>query len=341
MRLTGIQLLRFFAATAVVLFHSAAAVQSYYPLAAPTALAWVSSAGNLGVDLFFVISGFIIYYSTASRPFDLRDFLWRRGRRLVPIYWVYTALFVALTLVLPFALRTEGGVGIAQLTASAFFVSFAISPFPVVYVGWSLEYEVLFYLLVAATLSVFRGGWPGLVTLLLALVALGRLLSPHELGPIVAFVTSPLLLQFAIGVLIGLAARGNWPKWPVWVALLTTVALIAYRNPLDRVLIGGGAAALLVCGAVFWERAGGFGQWSKLPQLLGDASYSIYLIQVFSIPPVFRLLVLGAPTLPADIAILVATVTTLAAGLVAYLSVERPLLALLGSHRTARMQAAE
>lgn len=309
MKLNNLQALRAIAAINVVMFHtlgSVARTRSEDPGALAVLLGW----GANGVDIFFVLSGFVIYLSQAQKPKTPGRFLWNRVIRIVPNYWAWTlSLFAALVAPQLFP-RLEAGAG--HLAASLLFVS---QPFtglePVFYVGWTLEYEMLFYALFWAALWIRVPQAPLIfipaALLLLALVA-----------------GLPLLaLEFLFGVLIALAFLAASPILPPVFTFTAGVggllASIALPIPGGRIVEWGIPAFLLVHGAVFLP------EWKSAPlRFLGNASYSIYLVQVVSIPVVLKLALLLFPQLPSDLLTLLIVAATVTAGALNYVWFERP-----------------
>jgi len=150
MQLIGIQYLRFISAMLVVVMHATEAIA----LRLPSSGQQIWDRGSVGVDIFFVISGFVMTITClpggtyGSNPLkEAGNFFWRRIVRIAPIYWVYTLLKVALVLALPsLALRTS--ISAEHVLASLFFWP-TVAPWgliqPVLPVGWSLNFEMLFY----------------------------------------------------------------------------------------------------------------------------------------------------------------------------------------------------
>ncbi len=149
--------------------------------------------GRLGVLLFFVISGFVIAM-VASRCTDWRHFLWSRITRIYPVYWFYTALGLAAALLAP-AVFTSGIAVTPSLTRS--FLLIPDKTFPVLQVGWSLIYEVYFYLLIAFFLALRINLIAGLLAWSLFL-----LLPISKVGPISGVVLDPIAFNFIGGALL-------------------------------------------------------------------------------------------------------------------------------------------
>lgn len=250
--------------------------------------------GAFGVDLFFVISGFIMIY-TSKNLFQVKGgalkFAWRRILRIVPLYWIAT--FVAMLLVAMHQFPSP-----AEITTSFLFVPFVNDPGqplrPILGVGWTLNLEMFFYALFAAALLFRR--LPGtclLIGSMTSLVALGTLLKPlsDRTEPVTAatFLTSPILLLFAAGVVLGVLIdhpRRSTIRFPAagYTSLaLTGLAVILFTNqvdrwpiPLDWQLFFWGLSITIIALAVVAPEPRTSVALRGL-EFLGDASYSIYL----------------------------------------------------------------
>nr|WP_155095128.1 acyltransferase [Paracoccus aestuariivivens] len=308
--LGNIQILRFAAALLVVLFHVAWTAQNE---GNPTRfLAGFIKWGEAGVDIFFVISGFVMVLSQARSPRRVDQFLIERALRIVPMYWILTLLSTALLLLLP-GLFSSSSFSVQKTLTSLFFVnSWLGQGYPVLYVGWTLEYEWLFYLIISLSFMLFPIGftWIAVLAVFLALNWAG----PVEL----------VSLEFVYGMVIGLLyLRGKrLPKPALFVAggvlLLAAFAQLP-AGQLPRQISYGVPALLIVAALVCLPQVKG-----KAALFLGAASYDIYLIQVFTIPVVFRLI--GKLfVLPSDLTALLAAAVTLVAGGLACALVEKPL----------------
>jgi exopolysaccharide production protein ExoZ len=336
MKLIHIQIVRVLAATSVVLFHCLATGQNYFDVPDRISVA-VLAYGGFGVDLFFVVSGFIIYYSTLHREQRAGPFLRRRLERIVPIYWIFTAAFLAVAVAAPGVVRSTEMLDPRLIGSSLFYVSFLMGRMPILYVGWSLEYEMLFYLAVSALLCFGRPpAWDRLVVCFCGLILIGLAGHPVTKGSAGAmafdFFTSPLLLEFVLGVVAArYALQGGLPWRPTLMAVATfaAVALFAAAEMRDRVAIVGSGAAVLVVLAARADRATAApGRVRTTLAALGDASYAIYLIQIFTVSAACKVLKALDPDLPFEAVALVSTAVTLAAGYGAFVLIERPLLRL-------------
>ena len=161
--------------------------------------------GQAGVDIFFVISGFVIYLSNAKGRLGCGEFLKLRIIRIVPLYWLATLAVVAVAVVAPrfFATTTLTAQDVAQslLFVPAYSAAFPGQIWPVLVPGWSLNYEMFFYLVFAVGLLVARERLLlFLVATLGILVVAGLLLDPQP-APLKSY-TDLRLLEFLFGVLL-------------------------------------------------------------------------------------------------------------------------------------------
>jgi exopolysaccharide production protein ExoZ len=287
--------------------------------------------GAAGVDLFFVISGFIMWYTATSRDEPTRTFISKRILRIVPLYWLITTIVLAIVVVRP-NLMKSASFDAAHVIASYTFVAWPHPKldhfWPVVVPGWSLNYEMPFYLLVALSLHVGRK-WRALLVCssLAGLVAIGLIAQP---GTLLAFYTDPILLDFVYGTLIGVLytsqSKIKIGRGVALALLCAGIASFALLGPMStnesRALLWGLPMACLFAGCINLP--------AFLPNrpfaLLGDASYSIYLTQFCTIGPLARLL---KPLAGEELHILAGigiALFAVAIGALTYYLVERPLI---------------
>ncbi len=334
MKLVSIQYLRGFAAMMVVLFH---ALHETAGLGLGSATVHILEAG---VDIFFVISGFIMYYTT-RRGMGTLEFYRHRIIRIVPLYWLITSFVVVLMLVAPRLLQSSK-FDLAHVLASYAFIPWPhpIHPGvmePALAPGWTLNFEMAFYLLFGLSLLIPRRA-VGLTIMMLALVvvAASRALGPPEQSAW-SFYASGLVLEFGAGVLLG-AAFERLPPLPAWLALAVFAlgcAVLAIQfgqgSPGPwRALAWGTPALLIVAGAVLLERGRTV---AALPAavLIGDASYSIYLshpLILSAFAQVWRRIGLQHLPLALPLFLAASAVAAAAAGCLIFWLVERPLGAL-------------
>jgi exopolysaccharide production protein ExoZ len=323
--LYSIQYLRALAALAVVVFHAGERSGQHFQI------------GAAGVDVFFVVSGFIMMAISDNRPTTPGGFLWNRLLRIAPSYWLATLAMIVGAMVGLFPnLKLELGHTIAS------FLFFPVSSpstgdlWPVLVQGWTLNYEIFFYLVFALTLlSPARLRLPALAAIFGLLVLAGALWQPEN--RILAFYMAPVILEFVAGAALAKAWRNGYlPPAPVGL-LMVVIGLAGFATiqilKLDfDALTCGPLALILVTGALSVETR------AKLPVMpalayLGDASYSIYLWHTFAVSVVVKLgMSLG---LPAAITLAAAVCAGTLIGIIAYEGLERPIQALIKGKRTA------
>ena len=328
--LANIQALRALAALLVVVVH-------LETLGGPIGLGKpILGLFAVGVDLFFVISGFIMVYTTSRRPTRPDAFLLNRLLRIAPVYWLLTLAVFVLALASPSLLGTTradwGG-----LVRSLLFIPYERADGtvrPVLFVGWSLNLEMAFYLVFAAALGIRGAGLRvamGISTLVLA-VALGSAFGSQLSVPL-RFLTQPLLLEFACGMALGWL----FPRLRPSHAMTRAAVLIAPAALLALVLAAmiptsGGwplsalPATVLVLAALIAEK-GGVVADHRFVQATGDASYSLYLVHPF-VTQAWTILAGRAGIVSAQSApflMLVALVSAIGTAIVFHRTVEKPL----------------
>lgn len=292
-KLDGIQTLRGIAAVTVAVFHFSVLERAFYgpDLLSPA----FAGYGRAGVDLFFVISGFIMVLvsgNAASGVQSAYEFLVKRVIRIYPPYWVVTVGVITIWLL-------SGGHQFAGLIGKDpnWIASFTLWPqdrYPVLLVGWTLIHEMYFYLVFAALLFAPIAWRPGLLAFW-AFVVLAAALLRFEPGSAVGkVVLSPLTLEFILGGAIALIRpRVSGFFWSaIALAAIWAVAAVVllgfsptheqFEEAWSRVLVFGPASAFLVFAFTDPSRAT---VWPKSLVALGDASYALYLLHV----PIFVL----------------------------------------------------
>jgi exopolysaccharide production protein ExoZ len=271
--LVGIQYLRGVAATLVVLHHL------YFS---------DTQLGPFGVKVFFVISGFVMWFTTAEREISPISFWRRRLTRIVPLYWLFLSLLTAIVLLMPQYLNSTV-ITPENVAKSFLFIPHyhAVQKFiaPILIPGWSLNYEMFFYFIFGVVLLIKSAGLRAIVigVLLGILVLLGWLLNPQH--AVTATYTSPDLLLFLYGILLAIIYRAyNIESAALGVMLIGIAVLSCFVGtssdlaPFENFMSL--APALIVAGSLALEPS-----VSRKPSVvlhtIGNASYSIYLSHLF------------------------------------------------------------
>ncbi len=278
-KLFSVQYLRGVAALMVVVLHVAPRLErmGWHDLRVD----WLSA----GVDIFFVISGFIMWVTTAGKPTRPGQFMARRAQRIIPLYYIFTAIWVAMMLVLP-RLVPSGKFDAPHALASFLFVPW---PHPVdghlkpaLPQGWTLDYEMFFYLIFALILFLPPKArlW-GIGGTLMMIVVFGASI-PVNGNPLLRFYTSPIILEFLAGILLAsfFLSRRQLPA-PLSIVLIGAgvVGLVLSERiwpDEHRAILYGVPALMIVGGCVLLDKRVGLPR-SRFPKLLGDSSYSLYL----------------------------------------------------------------
>lgn len=322
--LSNVQILRFAAALAVLLSHAG-------DLFLPRESFFWMIPWTAGVDIFFVISGFVMVYLTDGqfgRRGVARAFIVRRVLRIVPPYWLFTTLMVATVLLFGEHVRNS------EVTPAVLATSYAFVPWPradgainpLLSQGWTLNYEAFFYLAFAAALPFRRG----LILLSIGFVALSLVhfwLSPDWVAP--HFWSQPIILEFIAGIALGKLYLRGVRLSPAAAAMLAVAALamLLGMSNIDQAMIrpiSFGIPALLLCASLALMREPDRPQaWRRTLIAGGDSSYTLYLSHTFTVHAV--LLAWGwagwnAPWLGMAVAVIAAV----AAAHILYRLVERP-----------------
>lgn len=277
----GLQMLRGVAATLVVLFHlQAAAVAEGHDAGL---LAWFLG-GEVGVDVFFVLSGFVIFHAVEGRGgMTATGFLRQRFWRIVPPYWAV----LGLTLLALAGLGVMRGDWADWPSAWELFVSILLLPLPdqVMAVAWTLTVEGLFYLLFAATY--FRFGARGAIAALAlwSAVTLGMKLMHVQLPGEFGVLAYSGVIEFLYGGLIALAVARGWRAGAVLALVLGVLGLAVVVSGHVSIYLGRAWVAGLPAAALVYGLAAGNWRVPNWTLVWGEASYLLYLLHllVFSV----------------------------------------------------------
>jgi exopolysaccharide production protein ExoZ len=352
--LAGVQYLRGIAATMVAYFHMIGQVPSLSPYIEKFLLGRESLAS--GVDVFFVISGFIMLLTTQKT--EPMNFIIRRIIRVVPLYWLLSFTIVAIALWRPNLFRTT------QIDVKSVILSLLFIPYqnaghqgdvvPILVPGWSLNFEMFFYAIFAIVLLCKSLSRRVLINgvVFLALIAL-HYSGPGRHSPELAFLTNLRIAEFWLGMLIAqLYVKRAFvgQRAAVWWAILAAAFAVLVFHPaasvFDREEVEALLFTMLPAGVIVLSVAA-LEQLRAVPKIsflvrLGDASYSIYLSHILVLGLCRSLWEhFGMPdrslTAAASFAVF-STVTVVYGGFLVYWGVERPMTDFL--HRAYRRRFA-
>ncbi len=321
-KLLNVQSLRAYGALAVAFYHTGFSLN--IGLGRPI--------GSFGVSIFFLISGFIMAMICDTSP---EHFLVRRMARIVPLYWLLTLDLFAAGSLIP---RLLGGTALdgMALLKSLFFIPYVThgTYFPILFLGWSLNYEMYFYMLLAGALVVYQRRAALIASGVMIAVLL--ILRVVHAGGALKFYAHPIILEFVLGILCyyGFRAVPNDRivanrKVLIGGMFLAAAAMIGAAvttmGPLNAVIVGITSTILVFC-AVLLDKVGISLRWRFLI-LLGDASYVIYLIHPYCEEALNKIVARRLPMLDPKtwLGMIVALVVTVVVSIVVYRLIDNPL----------------
>lgn len=335
----SLQVCRAAAALLVVLYHLGAtvALEKYFGI---HAFAVPFRFGDAGVEFFFVLSGFIIthvHYADMAKPSRALAYLRKRLVRIYPIYWfVFLAVYFSALLVPSMRETIPSDPWLILRALSLMPLDqdlFGGTGAPVIIVAWSLQYEMAFYFLVLLAI----------LSRSLAVAALIAIVSAMAFGESFpwSFIGSFHVTYFFLGVGVALLCRSKTVLSPPTITAAIGIFLFfafgiyevafpmvsAYEKAFE--LVGYGfTSCLIIYGLVKLEDGGTRIATGSLPTLIGDASYSIYLIHFPLISVICKLAMAAglSGTYGALVTYLIAANSCVVAGVLLHLWVERPLL---------------
>lgn len=323
--LVSIQYLRAVAALGVVVWHA----QGQMGLGETAVL-------QAGIEIFFVISGYVMWLILSDRPVAPGVFLKKRLARVVPLYWLLTTLMVVLLLIAPRLLQSTR-FDLPHVVASYLFVAWpnpvdGVGLKPVMIPGWTLNYEMAFYALLALALAFRKRRRGPIVVGVLSLLALGSL---APLPAIAHFYFSPFMAELALGVLLAMAMKrvpDAWLRGGLAAFGLGCAALIgaAWMDPQGhlRLLSFAIPVVAIVAGLVALEKTG------RLPEVpllkaIGDASYPLYMLHPVLLSAMAQAWRVSGAAPPSPwLYVAISVVVTSVVGWLAHVTLERPLVRL-------------
>lgn len=315
--LWGIQYARAAAAIAVVAYHACNRVSIDF------------ERGSFGVDVFFVISGFIMWKIAGTKDVSPGGFMFDRIKRIVPLYWIATfvLIFAGFSGIVP---RDQNDLSSVSIFNSLFFIPYiadgATKIWPILTPGWTLNYEMFFYAVFAVCLFLpFTKRLYGLTAIFVVLPILGFITHP-EAPPLITY-TSPLLWLFIGGVWIAELDRKDTrlPALGSLIAIVAGVFMLCVAPVHDGSFaswVSWPAAVMIVAGVTSLDATGRTAKLNIL-RYLGDASYSINLWHGIALTVVTK--ISHVLNLPTALAVVVGIIGGTVGGVVAYELVEKPI----------------
>lgn len=333
----SIQFLRAIAALMVVYYHAAymVSVRAGYG-------GLFSNAGAAGVDIFFVISGFVIFLVSNKSGIQPREFIAKRLIRVAPPYWFYTLITIAILLFIPGAYANLKFDLLSVITSFLFLLSDTGGGGigTVLGVGWTLAYEMYFYMLFFVALLLASHAPFAVVTVVIVAGAALSLVI-ESAPPFTLVFLSTLPLEFLAGCVIAKLHLRSKHLHPAVSMLLIVIGLcsiyysaianlVSSQRDLWRVVYFGIPATLIVYGFVSIDAAK-LVRFPRFALLLGSASYSIYLCHQFVLAATAKVWVVlnlkGA--LPSEVLLIIGIAASIFGGVISYWFFERPVTAWL------------
>jgi len=319
-KLQSLTVLRAVAATTVIYFH----------IMAPTG----HTFGEFGVDVFFVLSGFVIALVLDNPRMTAQRFFADRIARIVPLYWVLTFGVFAGTLIAP-SLFNSTTSACGNLLKSLLFIPYRKESgqiFPMLFVGWTLNYEMMFY--VAAVISAIlmrRHVLLSASALIFLIFCAAKASGSH--GAIADFYSYQRMFEFPLGLVafrfwkLGVRIKPALAGGMA-VAAYAFMAYVSWNGLADAPLLYFGVPAfLLVTCSLSLESKMGSGPLTQGAIFVGDASYAVYLSHPYCVEAARKLLPRAIDgfeaTSPVGVAAIIIAATAVGGAL--YWFVDRPL----------------
>lgn len=323
--LQNIQILRAVAAIMVIIHHSVQTSNNYGY--ATNLTSRIENWGASGVDIFFVISGFIMVYIDNNRPTGGWNFIIQRFTRISPSYYFLTLVLASILLVKPDIFNALEFDYLSLFHSMSFTSIFLTGQNPILFVGWTIEYEMMFYVIFALSIALTKNQVTKITlasVIIIALILIG---------------VSNIAINFITGMLIGLIyckkikfdTKRLIPIIFIIGIILHSITLFIVfpdgsRSLDNRLFYFGLSSAMIVFACLFLKQTN-----NNFITKIGDASYSIYLIQVFTIPSTYKLLDLLRifDRLNGDITVIIATLISIMIGFIFYYLFEKPSIKLI------------
>lgn len=282
----SIQALRALAAWIVVAHHYVQIVHGFNNKTIISS--FLSNYGSIGVDIFFVISGFVIYLATIDKDVKPWKFALNRAFRIIPLYWVIT-LVTAIIIVSTDKLIPLTEFNTLFFIKSLFFLPAAnpsgIGYFPLVTVGWTLNFEMMFYFIFS--LALFFSKKTYLYIVFISVFLLNYFLARNFV--FLDFYKSKIIYEFLIGILLAISYKNGFlrsvnPFISVFIFFIGVFLIMSQGHANHAPLKNGFPCALIIAAFIQQEN---FFKRIPLIKKIGDYSYSTYLIHVIVISVMF------------------------------------------------------
>ncbi|HTO41567.1 MAG TPA: acyltransferase [Rhizomicrobium sp.] len=338
-RILSIQVARGVAALLVVLYHASRMV-ALPQYAGEQGFDGFFAFGHSGIDFFFVLSGFIIYFvhhADLGHPQALPHYAWRRVTRIYPSYWLITAAMVVLLVA-----KHDPSLTTRHILHSIFLI--ADTHLPLLEVGWTLVFEMMFYAVFALGILNFRLGVAAIVLWGMLIVAGIGTGSEY---PMLRTAGSYRGMEFVIGIFAAMIVLNTHVRGPLlilWtgiagflaIGLAENVGLLTW-NAAPTNLLFATMAGVMIVGMAAAEQKGAL-KVDKVSEFFGGMSYLLYLVHPLIVGQTFRALQFAGVVhaIPGWASVLLASACAILVAGLLYRYFEQPVLAALnrfGQHR--------
>ncbi len=294
-KIYNIQALRGIAVLLVIFYHSIAIETKYNSdyIVMPDFF----KIGNIGVDIFFIISGFIMVTVTQNYFKDRNkfyQFMYLRFTRIYPLYWFYTILLLPILFIKPEWINSSQNGNVDILSSILLFPSETL---PLIMVGWSLIHEVYFYIIFGLFLLLIdKTKLIKYAFIWLLLIIIGNIFIGHN-SPLIKLIINPLTVEFIAGILIGIYFLNynhklRFSKTLLFISFLSLLFVSYLHESVEiqgwnRIMIYGIPSFLIVLFSIEVEKQGFI--FHKYLINVGDASYSIYLSHLLTLSVVAKI----------------------------------------------------
>ncbi len=319
-KLNSIRILRAIAATTVIVHH--------------VMITNGTAFGAFRVDIFFVLSGFVIALALGAGTMTVRDFVASRVARIVPLYWVMTLVVFCGAILRP-DLFNSTTASVSELLKSLFFIPYHKENgqlFPMLFVGWTLNYEMLFYAISALALLLLRERRFAFITLALGVIFFVATIthSSHAVGQ---FLAQDRLLEFPLGIAAWMIWKRNMRvplvlAVPGVFAMYVLMTYVEWAWPDSSPLVRNGLPSFcLVWCALSLEGLISDNPLTRALAFIGDASYATYLSHPFVVESMRKLVprVVHGFDVRTPIGAMLAIICATCVGCLFYKFVDKPL----------------
>lgn len=333
----NIQALRGISILLIILYHLLAIEQKYnHGVAVLPDCFYIAFSA---VDLFFIISGFVMVAVSQGQfrhQYAIQNFIYHRLTRIFPAYWFYFFILLVIYLIKPNLINASQA---HQVNLLESFFLLPQDKLPLIAVGWTLTYELYFYMVFACFLALPEKYFRYAIAVWASIILIVTFSTPNFSSPTLQVIFNPLTLEFIAGCVIGRLLYAGIHKYGsfflVFGSTLLIINYLLYRqfishtvpDGLLRVCLYGIPQACIVYAAVALEIRRNY--FSKLLVLLGDSSYSTYLTHVMVLSVLGRLwnIIFIPNKFIMIMAFITMVVSCLVFGYISYRLLEKPLIA--------------